>query len=48
MNMYLHVQGTVVARGEGTINDNIETGTIEVSSIESKLINEAKTTAIHD
>jgi aspartyl-tRNA synthetase len=40
----LDVKGTVLARGEGTINENIKTGKIEVQAEEITIINEAKTT----
>jgi aspartyl-tRNA synthetase len=40
----LDVKGTVVARGEGTINENLKTGKIEVQVEELTIINEAKTT----
>ena len=39
----LNVVGTVVSREEGTINENISTGTIEVQAEEVTIINEAKT-----
>ncbi|ULT55788.1 aspartate--tRNA ligase [Neobacillus drentensis] len=39
----LNVVGTVVRREEGTINQNIATGTIEVQAEEVTIINEAKT-----
>jgi len=38
----LHVQGTVVSRGEGTVNTNLETGAIEISVEQIELINKAK------
>ncbi|MBS4194789.1 aspartate--tRNA ligase [Lederbergia citri] len=37
------VRGTVIARAEGTINDNLKTGKIEIVVSEVKIINEAKT-----
>lgn len=40
----LDVKGTVIARGEGTINENLKTGNIEVQAEELAIINEAKTT----
>lgn len=40
----LDVKGTVLARGEGTVNDNLKTGKIEVQAEELTIINEAKTT----
>lgn len=40
----LDVKGTVIARGEGTINENLKTGKIEVQAEELAIINEAKTT----
>ena len=40
----LDVKGTVVARGDGTINENLKTGKIEVQVEELIIINEAKTT----
>jgi aspartyl-tRNA synthetase len=40
----LDVKGTVVARGEGTVNENLKTGKIEVQVEELTIINEAKTT----
>lgn len=39
----LHVEGTVVARDEATINNNITTGKIEIKATDVKIINEAKT-----
>jgi aspartyl-tRNA synthetase len=39
----LSVQGTVVAREEGTINPNLPTGKIEVQAEKITIINEAKT-----
>ncbi|WP_199425664.1 aspartate--tRNA ligase [Thermaerobacillus caldiproteolyticus] len=39
----LDVEGTVVARGEGTINPNIPTGKIEIQAERVTIINEAKT-----
>lgn len=38
----LHVQGTVVSRGEGTVNNNLATGAIEVSVEMLEIINKAK------
>ena len=40
----LDVKGTVIARGEGTINENLRTGKIEVQAEDLAIINEAKTT----
>jgi aspartyl-tRNA synthetase len=40
----LDVKGTVIARGEGTVNENLKTGKIEVHAEELTIINEAKTT----
>lgn len=40
----LDVKGTVIARAEGTINENLKTGKIEVQAEELAIINEAKTT----
>lgn len=40
----LDVKGTVIARGEGTINENLKTGKIEIQAEELTIINEAKTT----
>ncbi|MEH7442288.1 aspartate--tRNA ligase [Bacillus sp. JJ1122] len=40
----LDVIGTVIARSEGTINENLKTGKIEVQADELTIINEAKTT----
>ncbi|WP_409270769.1 aspartate--tRNA ligase [Neobacillus sp. SCS-31] len=39
----LDIRGTVVARGEGTINENIPTGKIEIQAESVTIINEAKT-----
>lgn len=39
----LDVTGTVVARQEGTVNDNLKTGEIEISVATVNIINEAKT-----
>ncbi|MFT8319936.1 MAG: aspartate--tRNA ligase [Bacillus sp. (in: firmicutes)] len=39
----LDIKGTVVAREEGTYNDNLKTGKIEISVAEITIINEAKT-----
>lgn len=39
----LDVVGTVVAREEGTVNENIKTGKIEIHADELTIINEAKT-----
>ncbi|RFB17643.1 aspartate--tRNA ligase [Bacillus sp. HNG] len=39
----LDVEGTVVARDEATINNNITTGKIEIKATDVKIINEAKT-----
>lgn len=38
----LQVVGTVVSRGEGTVNNNLETGAIEVSVEKLDIINKAK------
>ncbi|XRG77236.1 aspartate--tRNA ligase [Rossellomorea sp. GAMAL-10_SWC] len=38
----LHVHGKVVSRGEGTANQNLETGAIEVSVEKLEIINKAK------
>jgi aspartyl-tRNA synthetase len=40
----LDVKGTVIARGEGTVNENLKTGKVEVQVEELTIINEAKTT----
>jgi aspartyl-tRNA synthetase len=40
----LDVKGTVLARAEGTVNEAIKTGKIEVQAEELTIINEAKTT----
>ncbi|MBK5514130.1 aspartate--tRNA ligase [Bacillus sp. TH11] len=42
----LHVEGTVVERGEGAINDNMATGRIEVQASKVNVLNAAKTTPI--
>jgi aspartyl-tRNA synthetase len=39
----LDIVGTVVARDEGTFNDNLKTGKIEVQAVKVTIINEAKT-----
>ncbi|WGG48041.1 aspartate--tRNA ligase [Rossellomorea sp. DA94] len=39
----LRVTGTVVARGEGTVNPNLKTGKVEIHAEEVQIINEAKT-----
>ncbi len=39
----LDIKGTVVARQEGTINDNLQTGKIEIVTDEIIILNEAKT-----
>ncbi|PFA64518.1 aspartate--tRNA ligase [Bacillus sp. AFS015802] len=39
----LSVTGTVVARGEGTVNPNLKTGKVEIHADEVQIINEAKT-----
>lgn len=39
----LSVKGTVVARAEGTINENVPTGRIEIQGKELEIINSAKT-----
>ncbi|MGF3103838.1 aspartate--tRNA ligase [Rossellomorea sp. DUT-2] len=39
----LSVTGTVVARGEGTVNPNLKTGKVEIHVEEVQIINEAKT-----
>ncbi|MFH4347230.1 amino acid--tRNA ligase-related protein, partial [Acinetobacter baumannii] len=41
-----HVEGTVVERGEGAINDNMATGRIEVQATKVNVLNAAKTTPI--
>jgi aspartyl-tRNA synthetase len=40
----LDIEGTVIARQEGTINENISTGRIEIQAERVTIINEAKTT----
>jgi aspartyl-tRNA synthetase len=40
----LDVKGTVIARSEGSINENLKTGRIEIQAEELTIINEAKTT----
>jgi aspartyl-tRNA synthetase len=40
----LDIEGTVIARQDGTINENISTGRIEVQAEKVTIINEAKTT----
>lgn len=40
----LDIEGTVLARQEGTINENLSTGRIEVQAEKVTIINEAKTT----
>jgi aspartyl-tRNA synthetase len=40
----LDVKGTVIARSEGSINENLKTGRIEIQAQELTIINEAKTT----
>ena len=40
----LDVKGTVIGRSEGSINENLKTGRIEVQAEELTIINEAKTT----
>jgi aspartyl-tRNA synthetase len=40
----LDVKGTVIARSEGSVNENLKTGRIEVQAEELTIINEAKTT----
>jgi aspartyl-tRNA synthetase len=40
----LDIEGTVIARQEGTVNENISTGRIEVQAEKVSIINEAKTT----
>ncbi|PEB53482.1 aspartate--tRNA ligase [Bacillus pseudomycoides] len=42
----LHVEGTVVERAEGAINDNMATGRIEVQATKVNVLNAAKTTPI--
>ncbi|HDR8120511.1 TPA: aspartate--tRNA ligase [Bacillus cereus] len=42
----LHVEGIVVERGEGAINDNMATGRIEVQATKVNVLNAAKTTPI--
>ncbi|BCB04948.1 aspartate--tRNA ligase [Bacillus sp. KH172YL63] len=39
----LSVTGTVVARGEGTVNPNLKTGSVEIQADDVQIINEAKT-----
>ncbi|MFS0591098.1 aspartate--tRNA ligase [Cytobacillus horneckiae] len=39
----LDIEGTVVARGEGTVNENLKTGKIEVHADNVTILNEAKT-----
>jgi aspartyl-tRNA synthetase len=39
----LDIEGTVIARSEGTINENLKTGRIEVQAEKVTIINEAKT-----
>ncbi|PFG05579.1 aspartate--tRNA ligase [Bacillus sp. es.034] len=39
----LSITGTVVARGEGTVNPNLKTGKVEIHAEEVEIINEAKT-----
>ncbi|WP_044339547.1 aspartate--tRNA ligase [Rossellomorea aquimaris] len=39
----LSVTGTVVARAEGTVNPNLNTGKVEIHAEEVRIINEAKT-----
>lgn len=39
----LSITGTVVARGEGTVNSNLKTGKVEIHAEEVEIINEAKT-----
>jgi len=39
----LDIKGKVIARAEGTINDNLKTGKVEVVAEEITIINEAKT-----
>src|SRR6185312_8849470 len=39
----LDVRGTVIARDERTINENLQTGKIEISVTDVSIINEAKT-----
>ena len=43
MNLFLDIVGTVVARDEATINENLKTGKIEVQAEKVTIINEAKT-----
>lgn len=40
----LDVKGTVIARSEGSVNENLKTGRIEIQAEELTIINEAKTT----
>ncbi|MFE8703499.1 aspartate--tRNA ligase [Cytobacillus sp. FJAT-54145] len=42
----LHVEGTVIAREEGTVNENLKTGSIEIKAESVTIINEAKTPPI--
>ncbi len=39
----LDIRGTVIARQEGTVNENLKTGKIEIKAKEVTIINEAKT-----
>lgn len=39
----LDIEGTVIARKEGTINENLKTGTIEIQAEKITILNEAKT-----
>ncbi len=41
--MSFSVTGTVVSRGEGTVNPNLKTGKIEIHAEDVQIINEAKT-----
>jgi aspartyl-tRNA synthetase len=40
----LDIEGTVIARQEGTVNENLSTGRVEVQAEKVTIINEAKTT----
>lgn len=42
----LHVEGTVVERGAGAVNENMATGAIEVQATKVEVLNAAKTTPI--
>ncbi|WP_369902500.1 aspartate--tRNA ligase [Bacillus manliponensis] len=42
----LHVEGTVVERGAGAVNENMATGAIEIQATKVEVLNAAKTTPI--